>query len=197
MSVFPEARFLTSANTAAQFVPDVGSELAFAGRSNAGKSSAINTIVHRNQFARISKTPGRTQLVNFFVLDKEQRIVDLPGYGYAKVSTKMQNHWKSLMENYFSARQSLAGMFLIVDVRRGFGEFDEQMLAFGEALGITTHVLLTKADKMKRGPAAAQYQKTRAHLVGRATVQLFSSHNRQGLDEARGRLRELLDRHTN
>ena len=195
MSLFPEASFLTSANDVGQLVDDAGSEVAFAGRSNAGKSSAINTIVNRKQFARISKTPGRTQLINFFAVGPEQRLVDLPGYGYAKVSTKMRQHWKQLMERYFAERRSLSGMFLIVDVRRGIGDFDEQMLAFGEALGVSCHVLLTKADKLKRGQAASQLLQNQRLLSGRASAQLFSSLNRQGLDEARDKLRELLERH--
>lgn len=192
MSQFHDAAFLTSANEAGQFVADSGREVAFAGRSNAGKSSAINTIVNRRQFARTSKTPGRTQLVNFFTLADDWRLVDLPGYGYAKVSTKMRQHWKSLMEAYFADRESLVGMFLIVDVRRGIGDFDEQMLAFGEAMDVPAHVLLTKSDKLKRGQAAKQYQQTKRELGGRASLQLFSALNRQGNEEAQDKLRQML-----
>ena len=197
MSNYPDAAFLTSADSLTQFVADAGSEVAFAGRSNAGKSSAINVIVNRKQFARVSKTPGRTQLVNFFRLAEGQRLVDLPGYGYAKVSDNMRRHWKSLMEQYFSSRHSLAGLFLVVDVRRGVGEFDLVMLTYAEELGIPVHLLLTKADKLKRGQAARTYEETRRALVGRAGVQLFSAHTRQGVDQARGRLSEMLTGHVN
>ena len=125
MSQFPDARFILSANAAAQFVPDTGSEVAVAGRSNAGKSSAINVIVNRRQFARTSKTPGRTQLVNFFELRPGQRLVDLPGYGFAKVSDRMRRHWGRLLQDYFESRQSLKGLLLVVDIRRRLKDFDE------------------------------------------------------------------------
>lgn len=197
MSNYPDAAFLTSADSLTQFVADAGTEVAFAGRSNAGKSSAINVIVNRKQFARVSKTPGRTQLVNFFRLTGDKRLVDLPGYGYAKVSESMRRHWKSLMEDYFSQRRSLAGLFLIVDVRRGLVDFDLVMLEYAEQLGIPVHLLLTKADKLKRGQAARQFEETRRALEGRAGVQLFSSLNRQGVDQARGRLNEMLGGHVN
>lgn len=197
MSSYPDAAFLTSADSLTQFVADAGSEVAFAGRSNAGKSSAINVIVNRKQFARVSKTPGRTQLVNFFRLSDDQRLVDLPGYGYAKVSDAMRRHWKSLMEDYFSQRRSLAGLFLIVDVRRGLVDFDLVMLEYAEELGIPVHLLLTKADKLKRGQAARQFEETRRALEGRAGVQLFSALTRQGVDQARGRLSEMLGGHVN
>ncbi|MEL6948971.1 MAG: ribosome biogenesis GTP-binding protein YihA/YsxC [Pseudomonadota bacterium] len=197
MSNYPDAAFLTSADSLTQFVADAGTEVAFAGRSNAGKSSAINVIVNRKQFARVSKTPGRTQLVNFFRLSGDKRLVDLPGYGYARVSESMRRHWKSLMEDYFSQRRSLAGLFLIVDVRRGLVDFDLVMLEYAEQLGIPVHLLLTKADKLKRGQAARQFEETRRALEGRAGVQLFSSLNRQGVDQARGRLNEMLGGHVN
>ncbi|MEO0615923.1 MAG: ribosome biogenesis GTP-binding protein YihA/YsxC [Pseudomonadota bacterium] len=197
MSNYPDAAFLTSADSLTQFVADAGTEVAFAGRSNAGKSSAINVIVNRKQFARVSKTPGRTQLVNFFRLTGDKRLVDLPGYGYAKVSESMRRHWKSLMEEYFSQRRSLAGLFLIVDVRRGLVDFDLVMLEYAEQLGIPVHLLLTKADKLKRGQAARQFEETRRALEGRAGVQLFSSLSRQGVDQARGRLNEMLGGHVN
>jgi GTP-binding protein len=192
MSQFPDAAFLTSAHEVRQFVPDTGREVAFAGRSNAGKSSAINVIVNRRQFARTSRTPGRTQLINFFRLRGDERLVDLPGYGYARVSDRMRRHWKTLMEGYFAGRASLAGLMLVVDVRRGFGDFDEQMLRFAESLQVPTHVLLTKADKLKRGAAAACYQQTRSQLAGRASVQLFSALSRQGVPEAREALTAML-----
>ena len=193
MSLYPEAHFIKSANAASQFVPDTGAEVAMAGRSNAGKSSAINIIVNRRQFARTSKTPGRTQLVNFFSLTDSQRLVDLPGYGFAKVSDKMRHHWRELMADYFETRKSLTGLFLIVDIRRQLTEFDEQMLAFADLVELPTHVLLTKSDKLKRGQAANALLKVRKELGGTATVQQFSALSRQGENEAREKLIEFLN----
>lgn len=195
MSQFPDAHFIKSANALSQFVPDTGAEVAFAGRSNAGKSSAINIIVNRRQFARTSKTPGRTQLVNFFSLQGEQRLIDLPGYGFARVSDKKRAHWRDLMADYFEARQSLQGLFLIVDIRRQITAFDEQMLAFAEQVSLPTHVLLTKADKLKRGQAAKALLEVRRDLSefgDIATVQQFSALTRLGEDEARSKLDEFL-----
>ncbi len=192
MSQYPEARFIKSANAPPQFVPDAGAEVAFAGRSNAGKSSAINIIVNRRQFARTSKTPGRTRLVNFFHLDDDQRLVDLPGYGFAKVATSMRHHWADLMADYFETRQSLKGMFLIVDIRRQLTEFDQQMLAFAGSVGLPTHVLLTKADKLKRGQAATAELEVRRDLKNVATVQQFSALTRTGEDAARAKLELFL-----
>lgn len=194
MSHYPQAVFIKSANSPAQFVPDEGAEVAFAGRSNAGKSSAINIIVNRRQFARTSKTPGRTQLVNFFALREGERIVDLPGYGFAKVAERMRDHWADLMAEYFESRASLRGMFLIVDIRRGLTDYDQQMLAFAEAVGLPVHVLLTKADKLKRGQAATALLEVRRELGEGVTVQHFSALSRQGEDEARARLEEFLAR---
>jgi GTP-binding protein len=192
MSHYPEAVFIKSANAPAQFVSDVGAEVAFAGRSNAGKSSAINIIVNRRQFARTSKTPGRTQLVNFFALRDGARLVDLPGYGFARVSGATRDHWADLMAEYFETRASLRGMFLIVDIRRGLTDFDRQMLAFAEAVGLPAHVLLTKADKLKRGQAATALLAVRRELGDSVTVQHFSALNRMGEDEARARLEDFL-----
>ncbi len=194
MSKYPQAAFIKSANAPSQFVPDEGAEVAFAGRSKAGKSSAINVIVNRRQFARTSKTPGRTQLVNFFGLDGDKRLVDLPGYGFAKVASSMRDHWADLMADYFETRKSLAGMFLIVDIRRQLTDFDRQMLAFADAVGLPTHVLLTKTDKLKRGQAAKALLEVRRDLGDMATVQHFSALTRQGEGEARAKLEEFLDR---
>ena len=193
MSQYPQAAFIKSANAPSQFVPDEGAEVAFAGRSNAGKSSAINVIVNRRQFARTSKTPGRTQLVNFFTLRDDARIVDLPGYGFAKVAEKVREHWANLMADYFETRASLRGMFLIVDIRRQLTDFDRQMLAFADAVGLPVHVLLTKADKLKRGQAAKALLEVRKELGDVATVQHFSALSRQGETEAREQLEAFLD----
>jgi len=192
MSEFPNARFLTSANDPAQFVVDSGAEVAFAGRSNAGKSTAINVIVNRRNFARTSKQPGRTQLVNFFSLGDDLRLVDLPGYGYAKVGRSMRRHWQELLEGYFRSRRSLAGTILVVDSRRLLGEFDRLMLDWCQAIDCPVHVLLTKADKLKRREATVGLAEVRRELGDTATVQLFSATKGQGLDEARRSLQALL-----
>ena len=196
MSHYPDADYLTGAYQPGQFYPDEGVEVAFAGRSNAGKSSAINTIVNRNNFARVSKQPGRTQLINFFVLrdepDRQQRIVDLPGYGFAKVARSMQKHWQQLMTAYFEGRASLAGVFVIVDIRRGLGDYDWQMIEWARSLHRPAHVLLTKADKLKRGAAKNALLQVRRELDGAATVQLFSALKRDGDTEARKLLDSML-----
>ena len=191
MSHYPEAAFITSANAATQFLPDGGAEVAFAGRSNAGKSSAINAIVNRRQFARTSKTPGRTQLVNFFDLGAERRLVDLPGYGFARVSDAMRDHWDRLLTAYFHSRSSLKGLVLVVDIRRNLRDHDEAMMAF--ATGLPVHVLLTKADKLKRGQAANALLAARKALGDRASVQLFSATKKTGVEEARSTIDRWLD----
>jgi len=192
MSHYPEARFLTSANATSQFVPDDGAEVAVAGRSNAGKSSAINIIVNRRQFARTSKTPGRTQLVNFFDLREGQRLVDLPGYGFARVSDAKREHWGELLSDYFKVRQSLNGLLLIVDIRRQLKDYDRQMMAFAEEVDLPIHILLTKADKLKKGQAATALLEVRKEVGERASVQQFSALSRQGEDTAREKLEQFL-----
>lgn len=194
MSRFSDATYLTSANRSSQFVADSGREVAFAGRSNAGKSSAINRITGRKALARTSKTPGRTQLVNFFGLTDETRLVDLPGYGFAKVPESMRRHWRTLMESYFSTRRSLAGLFVVMDCRRPLTEGDWQMLEWAEAARCPTHVLLTKADKLSRGKASSTLHAVRRELDPVASVQLFSALKGTGLDDARRALGEMLDR---
>ena len=192
MSQYPDAHFIKSANDARQFVPDSGVEVAVAGRSNAGKSSAINVIVNRRQFARTSKTPGRTQLVNFFSLREGQRLVDLPGYGFAQVADSTRQHWANLLSDYFRMRQSLGGLLLVVDIRRKLTDYDRQMMAFADAVELPVHILLTKADKLKRGQIATALLEVREELGDRATVQAFSALKRQGEDEARAMLEQFL-----
>ena len=192
MSGYPDARFLTSANRPDQFVSDEGAEVAFAGRSNAGKSSAINAVVNQRQLARTSKTPGRTQLVNFFYLAPGARLVDLPGYGFAKVPPGTQAHWRRLLETYFETRRSLRGLFLSVDIRRTLGELDLQMLEWCRSLGRPVHILLTKADKLNRAPAAQALATARKAAGAGVTVQLFSAHIGDGVAAARTRLQEML-----
>lgn len=192
MSQYPDAKFVLSANAPGQFLPDTGREVAVAGRSNAGKSSAINVIVNRRQFARTSKTPGRTRLVNFFSLREDERLVDLPGYGYARVSDSVQQHWRELLETYFEARKSLCGLLLVVDARRKLTDFDRKMLSFADSVDLPVHVLLTKADKLKRGQASAALLQVRKELNGQASVQLFSASKRQGVEDARKVLEQFL-----
>ena len=192
ISQFPDAKFILSANAAVQFLPDSGTEVAVAGKSNAGKSSAINVIVNRRQFARTSKTPGRTQLVNFFELRDGQRLVDLPGYGFARVAESVRQHWGRLLRAYFEQRESLSGLILVVDVRRQLGEFDRQMLAFAESVGVPIHILLTKADKLKRGKAATALLEVEKELGDSLSVQLFSALKKQGVAEAREVLEKFL-----
>lgn len=191
MSSYPHIRFLTSAAEVHQLAADVGREAAFAGRSNSGKSTAINAITQRSGLARVSRTPGRTQLINFFETLPERRLVDLPGYGYAKVPERVREHWLELMQQYFNVRESLVGLILIVDGRRGLGTQDAAMLEWVLARGREAHVLLSKADKLNRREATLVLKETRTACEDTAvTAQLFSAHSKQGLDEARA----VLDR---
>jgi GTP-binding protein len=186
MSTYSNVKFLTSAAEAHQLAPDVGKEIAFAGRSNSGKSTAINSITQRAGLARVSRTPGRTQLVNFFELAPERRLVDLPGYGFAKVPERVRLHWLQLMEHYFNVRESLVGLILIVDSRRGLGTQDAGMLEWILSRDRAAHVLLTKADKLNRHDAQRVLRETMAACSDTSvTAQLFSAHSSQGLDEAR------------
>ena len=189
---YPDARFLTSADAARQFVPDTGCEVAVAGRSNAGKSSAINVIVNRSQLAHTGKKPGRTRLVNFFELRPDARLVDLPGYGYARVSAAMRQHWEQLIADYFASRRSLTGLMVVVDIRRCLTDFDRQMMAFAGAAGLPMHLLLSKADKLKKSQAAAALLQVRREVGERAGVQTFSALKREGTTQARAVLEQWL-----
>ena len=181
------AFFLTSAAKLSQCPKDEGSEVAFAGRSNAGKSSALNRITGNRKLARTSKTPGRTQLLNFFSLSEDLRLVDLPGYGYAKVPDKIKRGWTLLVENYLQHRRSLRGIILLVDCRHPLQPFDHQVLYWAAAAGMPTHILLTKSDKLKRGAAkkallsASKELKVYGELI---SIQLFSAEKNVGLAEA-------------
>jgi GTP-binding protein len=188
-----EARFLASADRVEQFLPDEGVEVAFAGRSNCGKSSAINAILRRRGLARTSRTPGRTQLVNFFGVGQRRRVVDLPGYGFAKVPLHMQEHWRELLDDYFGRRRSLGGLLLVVDARRGLQDFDRQLLDWMAQLALPVHVVLTKADKLGREAATAILRATAAELGSVATSQLFSARTGDGVPAARQRLAAMLD----
>jgi GTP-binding protein len=186
MSYYPNVKFLTSAAEANQLAADSGREIAFAGRSNSGKSTAINAVTQRSGLARVSRTPGRTQLINFFEIAPGQRLVDLPGYGYAKVPERIRLHWLELMQHYFNVRESLVGLVLIVDSRRGLGTEDVGMLEWILARDRAAHVLLTKADKLNQREANRVLRETQAACGDTAvTAQLFSAHAKRGLEEAR------------
>ena len=180
---FRIAQYVLSAHELKQLPKDQGIEVAIAGRSNAGKSSAINAFTAQTSLARTSKTPGRTQQIVIFELDRDRRIADLPGYGYAKVPVKLKDHWRKVMARYFETRECLRGVVLVMDIRHPMREFDEQMLAWCESAGIHCHILLTKADKLKRGPAQSTLLKVRRDLPDVASVQVFSSLKKTGLDE--------------
>ena len=189
---YRQASFLKGVARLSAQPADVGAEVAFAGRSNAGKSSVINALTGRAALARISKTPGRTQQLNFFVLDDdEHRLVDLPGYGYANVPIAVKRRWAALVEGYLSARRSLMGVVLLMDARRPFTDADSQLVDWCAHAGIATHVLLNKADKLSRGAGArtlADARKRPTPLGQENVVQLFSATRRTGLDELGARL---------
>lgn len=194
MSRFPNVRFLTSAASPAQFPPDRGAEVAFAGRSNAGKSSAINALAQRNGLARTSKTPGRTRLLNFFELAPAWRLVDLPGYGYASAPESDRRNWVPLLDA-LRGRSSLCGLMLVVDSRRGIGDMDQELIAWARAAAsdLRVHVLLSKADKLTRSEAVKAMRDATAALGGTATVQLFSVLDQTGVKEARDLLVHWLE----
>lgn len=180
---FRIARYVISAHQLKQLPSDQGIEVAIAGRSNAGKSSAINALTDQKALARTSKTPGRTQQIVIFELDEHRRIADLPGYGYAKVPLKLKAHWRTVIQRYFQTRQCLRGVVLVMDIRHPMREFDQQMLAWCESTDLPCHILLTKADKLKRGPAQSTLLKVRRGLPDIASIQIFSSSKKTGLDE--------------
>lgn len=187
------ASFMTSAPSLAQCPPDSGMEVAFAGRSNAGKSSAINALTQQKALARTSRTPGRTQLINFFRVGNDDacRLVDLPGYGFAKVPEKVKLEWQRHLADYLQRRESLQGLVLLMDVRHPLREFDEMMLGWADEQDMPVHIMLTKADKLKPGAAKSSLLQVRRRLQeweDLVSVQLFSALKRQGVDEAKSRL---------
>jgi GTP-binding protein len=188
LSLYPQAALILSAAQASQFPADEGAEVAFAGRSNAGKSSAINAITGRKALARTSKTPGRTRLLNFFHLAPGCRIVDLPGYGYAEASVAERSTWAPMIDA-LGRRSSLRAMVMMVDSRRGLLEGDAGLLAWAAAAGAPVHVLLTKIDKLRRNEQRAALADAASALAGQASVQAFSAVDGTGLEEARGKLR--------
>jgi GTP-binding protein len=191
VSLYPSAQFLLSAASESQFPADSGAEVAIAGRSNAGKSSAINAITARHALARTSKMPGRTRLLNFFELSPGRRLVDLPGYGFAEGPPPERDSWARLIDA-LAQRESLRGLLLVVDARRGVLPGDQQLLAWAEGMGRPVHVLLSKADQLKRAEARSLLARCQAQLAGHASVQLFSAHAGVGVDDARASIEAWL-----
>lgn len=192
MNPYSDSRFLQSAWQLPQCPVDTGVEVAFAGRSNSGKSSAVNAITGRQGLARASKTPGRTQLINFFELAPAQRLVDLPGYGFAKVPPQMKRHWELLVNGYLQTRQSLAGLVVIMDARHPLSDFDWEMLRWAGERQLACHVLLSKADKLASNEARRILQTVSKEIAAFADAQLFSATAQLGVVEARRWLTEIL-----
>lgn len=188
----PTAVFLKSAASPADFPADVGREVAFVGRSNSGKSTAVNLIAGAHKLARVSKTPGRTQLINFFALGEGRRLVDLPGYGFARVPPAVQARWQRLLETYLRERASLVGLVVTVDVRRGLTRLDEQLLRWLEPRELPVAILLTKADKLGRSAAMEQQRSVAKALGSSARITRFSALTREGVAEAQSWLDEWL-----
>ncbi len=185
---FRKAQFLMSAPTLSQCPDDSGYEVAFAGRSNAGKSSAINALTNNAKLARTSKTPGRTQLLNFFTLTEQCRLVDLPGYGFAKVPKAMKKEWDQHLAEYLQQRRSLRGLVLLMDIRHPLQEYDWQMIRWASLSEMPVHILLTKADKLNHGPAKSvllkvQRELQKAGFDEHVSLQTFSSLKKSGLEE--------------
>ena len=195
---FNRARYLLSAHTPRQLPASAGREVAFAGRSNAGKSSALNAICQQNALARVSKTPGRTQQLVYFELPPhpDTYLVDLPGYGYAKVPKEMQEHWQAFIAQYFETREALSGLIVVMDIRHPLKDYDLQMLGYAFERGLPAHALLTKADKLSRGAALNTLQHVRNELLRNfsdaISAQVFSGESKLGVDEARGLLARWL-----
>ncbi|MDQ1121366.1 MULTISPECIES: ribosome biogenesis GTP-binding protein YihA/YsxC [Pseudoxanthomonas] len=191
------ARYLLSAHNARQLPADDGLEVAFAGRSNAGKSSALNALAGHNALARVSKTPGRTQQLVFFEVRPQRCLVDLPGYGYAKVPMDLQAHWQAFIDQYFATRQSLRGLVVVMDIRHPLKDYDRQMLGYAVQRSLPAHVLLTKGDKLGRGQQSQTLAAVRKELSSAfgdsVGVQVFSSESKQGVDQARAVVQTWLD----
>lgn len=188
---YQKAYFLLSAAAVLQLPPDRGIEVAIVGRSNAGKSSVLNCLTKQKGLARVSKTPGRTQLINVFVLDEERRLIDLPGYGFAKAPAAAKAKWEQAIEDYFQKRNSLKGLVLIMDIRHPLKELDWQMLDYCEHANLHVHILLNKMDKLSKGAAASVCQQVKAALTDKyesVTLQCFSALKGVGIDQLRKQL---------
>ena len=189
---FKQARFVTSAFELSQLLPDTGAEVAFAGRSNAGKSSAINCLTRQKNLCKTSKTPGRTQLINFFELAPERRLVDLPGYGFAKVSKKMRNHWDHVLSSFLLERAALKGLVIVVDIRRGITALDRALIDMMDR-SLPLHILLTKSDKLSRSAISKAVAAAESQLTAPdQSVSTLSVVNRRGLEQLEQICREWL-----
>jgi len=190
---FRQAQYVTSAFELSQLLPDEGREVAFAGRSNAGKSIAINCLTQQKGLCKTSKTPGRTQLINFFALDETRKLVDLPGYGFAKVPKKMRSHWDQVLSAFLLQRKALKGLVIVVDCRRGISELDQALIDMVSPQ-LPLHILLTKSDKISRSALKSEILRTQQQLDSdRHTVSSLSILNRQGLDQLEQRCSDWLD----
>lgn len=194
MSHYSAAHYLQGAWQVSQFPADTGVEVAFVGRSNSGKSSAINVITGRQGLARASKTPGRTQLINFFEVSPDVRLVDLPGYGFAKVPPHMKQHWYELVDGYLTGRAALGGLIVVMDARRPLSDFDLEMLDWARTRPLRCHVLLSKADKLTQSECMKLTASMKTKLGGWSTHQLFSATTKLGVTDARKCLDEMLQR---
>ncbi len=196
---FQRARYLLAAHTPKQLPPDAGAEVAFAGRSNAGKSSALNALCQQNALARVSKTPGRTQQLVYFELPPhaDKYLVDLPGYGYAKVPLELREHWQAFIDAWFASRAALRGLVVVMDIRHPLKDYDLQMLGYAARRGLPAHALLTKADKLSRGAAGNAVQAVRRQLGAQygdsIGVQAFSAESKAGVEELRAVVAGWLD----
>ena len=196
---FQRARYLLAAHTPKQLPPDEGAEVAFAGRSNAGKSSALNALCQQNALARVSKTPGRTQQLVYFELPPHEGkyLVDLPGYGYAKVPLELREHWQAFIDAWFASRAALRGLVVVMDIRHPLKDYDLQMLGYAARRGLPAHALLTKADKLSRGAAGNAVQAVRRQLASQYAdsigVQAFSAESKAGVEELRAVVAGWLD----
>ncbi|MDU0353366.1 ribosome biogenesis GTP-binding protein YihA/YsxC [Paraglaciecola aquimarina] len=193
MSYYSQVKFSISAPDISHLGPDEGIEIAFAGRSNAGKSSALNKLTRQKGLARTSKTPGRTQLINVFTLDETRRLVDLPGYGFAQVPLEVKKKWQKSLGEYLQKRESIKGLVVLMDIRHPFKDLDQELIHWAVAADLPVLALLTKADKLKSGKRKEQLLMTREAAMafcGDVTVEVFSSLNGIGLDQLQGKLDE-------
>jgi len=197
--IYQKATFMLGVANLSQLPEDHGLEVAFAGRSNAGKSSALNVITGQRSLARTSKTPGRTQQMNYFMLDETRYLVDLPGYGYAKVPVAVKERWQKVIGEYLRTREGICGLVIVMDARRPLTPYDRQLLDWCYEANLSAHILLTKSDKLSRGAANNMLQQVRKELREiypvksdvehlSITVQLFSALKKTGVDEVRKQL---------
>ncbi|MDH5433099.1 MAG: ribosome biogenesis GTP-binding protein YihA/YsxC [Gammaproteobacteria bacterium] len=189
---FQSARYLMGAAKIVQLPEDQGVEVALAGRSNAGKSTALNTITQQKSLAKTSKTPGRTQLINLFWLDDDSRLVDLPGYGFAKVAKNVKDQWQKTLSEYLQERKCLQGLIIFMDIRHPLKETDKQMLSWATAAQLPTHVVLSKADKLKSGARKSALLNVKNQLnriSSEISCQFFSATSKIGLDELVNKLK--------